>query len=239
MSYGYFDGRIALVTGASRGIGAAIAKALAGQGAHVILTGRTQGGLEEVEDHIHAAGGTATIAPMDLLDGEQIDRLGQVIADRWGRLDLLILNAALLGPLTPLPHLAPADFDRVISTNLTANYRLIRICDPLLRASQSGTLAALTSSAAVAPRAYWGAYAASKAALEAMVASYADEVADISTIRCVIIDPKGTRTKMRASAFPGEDPASLPEPAAKAAQIMELLRQPHHGTTRTVLHPSA
>ncbi len=230
-----FDNRIALVTGASRGIGAAIATALAEQGAHVILTGRTQGGLEEVEEQIHRAGGTATIAPLDLLDGEQIDRLGQVIAERWGKLDLLILNAGLLGPLTPLPHLGPADFDRVMATNLTANFRLIRICDPLLRLSDRGRLVALTSSVAVAPRAYWAAYAASKAALEAMIGCYADEVADITPIRCLIVDPKGTRTRMRASAFPGEDPASLPEPASKAVQIINQLGQELPALSRVVL----
>lgn len=217
-----FENQVVLITGASRGIGAATAEAFAAEGAHVILTGRTQGGLEEVEERIHTAGGVATIAPVDITNGEQIDHLGQVIVQRWGKLDVLVLNAAILGALTPLPHMEPADFDRIMATNVTASYRLLRICDPLLRASTAGRVIALTSSVARSPRAYWGAYGASKAALEALVCSYADEVANISTIRCVVVDPGRTRTRMRASAFPGEDAATLPVPGAKAAQIAEL-----------------
>jgi NAD(P)-dependent dehydrogenase (short-subunit alcohol dehydrogenase family) len=233
-----FDNRIALVTGASRGIGAALAEALAANDAHVVLTARTQGGLEAVEDRIHQAGGTATIAPLDLLQPDQIDRLGQVIAERWGRLDMLVMNAALLGPLTPLPHLAPADFDRVMATNLTANYRLLRIMDPLLRASPAAHVVALTSSVAAAPRAYWGAYAASKAALETLVGCYADEVENLAPVSCLIVDPRGTRTKMRATAFPGEDPLTLPEPQKKAAQIIEHLKQSAKKLDRIILAKS-
>jgi NAD(P)-dependent dehydrogenase (short-subunit alcohol dehydrogenase family) len=233
-----FDNKIALVTGASRGIGAALAEALAAHGAHVVLTARTQGGLEAVEERIHQAGGTATIAPLDLLQPEQIDRLGQVVAERWGRLDMLVMNAALLGPLTPVPHLAPADFDRVMATNLTANYRLLRIMDPLLRASPAAHVVALTSSVAAQPRAYWGAYAASKAALETLVACYADEVENLAAITCLIVDPRGTRTKMRATAFPGEDPLSLPQPEKKAAQIIEHLQQSSKSLDRIILAQS-
>jgi NAD(P)-dependent dehydrogenase (short-subunit alcohol dehydrogenase family) len=217
-----FEQRIVLVTGASRGIGAATAEAFAAEGAHVILAGRTQGGLEETEERIHAAGGAATIAPLDVTHGDLVDHLGQIIAERWGRLDILVLNAAMLGALTPLPHMDPVDFDRIVATNLTANFRLLRIMDPLLRASDSGRVIALTSSVAVTPRAYWGPYAASKAALDVLVASYADEVADVSPVRCLIVDPGRTRTRMRASAFPGEVVDSLPPPSLKALQIVDL-----------------
>jgi NAD(P)-dependent dehydrogenase (short-subunit alcohol dehydrogenase family) len=230
-----FAGQIALVTGASRGIGAAIAEALAAEGAHVILAARTQGGLEEVEGRIFSAGGAATIAPLDLTDGDQIDRLCQVIAERWSKLDVLVLNAALLGALTPLPHMEPADFERIFTTNVTANFRLLRICDPLLRASSAGRVVALTSSVAVTPRAFWGPYAASKAALETLVASYAEEVANISPVRCLSVDPGRTRSKMRASAYPGEDVETLPLPAQKSSQIIDLIDKTNILYTRHTL----
>lgn len=215
--------RLALVTGASRGIGAATAAALAAAGAHVVLTARTEGGLEEVEALIHNAGGTATIAPMDLADGEAIDRLAQAVGGRWGKLDILVLNAAMLGDLMPVAHIPPAQFDKIMTLNVGAPYRLIRAFDPLLRASARGRLLALTSSVATRPRAYWGAYAASKAALENLVGTYGEEVRNISAVRTALIDPGSTRTRMRAQAFPGEDPATLKAPDVVANQIVEML----------------
>ncbi len=217
--------KIILVTGASRGIGAATAIALAdaGAGAHVILTARTQGALEEVEQRIHDAGGSATIAPLDLAQGDQIDALAQAVAQRWGRLDGLILNAAQLGDITPVPHMDPAQFDRVMAVNVTASYRLIRAFDPLLRTSPAGRIIGVTTSVARAPRAFWGAYAASKAAMEQLLLTYGDEVAAISAIRVALYNPGRTRTRIRGQAFPGEDPASLPTPESKAAEIIALL----------------
>jgi len=202
-------GRLAVVTGASRGIGAATAVALAARGAHVILTARTAGGLEEVEEKIHRSGGSATIAPLDLLDEDSIARLAQAVASRWQRLDILVLNAAMLGTLTPVPHIDGKEFDRLIALNVIANQRLIAAFDPLLRQGVSPRLIALTSSVAAKPRAYWGAYGASKAALETLVLSYADELRNISELRAAIVDPGATATQMRARAFPGEDPATL------------------------------
>jgi len=215
--------RLALVTGASRGIGAAAAEALAAAGAHVVLTARTEGGLEEVEARIHARGGTATIAPLDLTDGDHVDRLAQAVAARWAKLDVLLLNAAMLGDLMPLPHVPPAQFDRIMALNVTAQYRLIRAFDPLLRASDAGRVVAVTSSVAREPRAYWGPYAASKAALEALVDSYGQEVRNLGAIRTAVLDPGGTRTKMRAQAFPGEDPATLKSPEVVAEAIVAML----------------
>jgi NAD(P)-dependent dehydrogenase (short-subunit alcohol dehydrogenase family) len=208
---------LALITGASRGIGAATAQMLAAAGWHVILTARTEKALTEIDDRIHESGGTATIAPFDLADYDAIDRLGQAIGARWGRLDALIMNAALLGTLAPVPHLALKEWDQLIAINLTANMRLIRAADPWLRQSPKASVVAVTSSVATTPRAYWGGYAASKAALENLVHTYGAEVRNISQIRTHIIDPGATRTKMRASAYPGEDPARLkpPEDAAK------------------------
>ena len=217
------DGKLALVTGASRGIGAATAEALARAGAHVVLTARTEGGLTEVEDRIHAAGGTATIAPLDLLDGEAIGRLAGAIGGRWAKLDILVLNAGTLGDLTPVAHAPAKDFDRVIAVNLGANQRMIAAFDPLLRAAGTGRLIAVTSGVAVKPRAYWGAYAASKAALESLVGTYADETRNIGDLRVAILDPGATRTTMRAKAFPGEEPDSLKPPEAVADRILALL----------------
>ncbi len=215
--------KLALVTGASRGIGAATAEMLAAQGWHVILTARSEDGLTAVDDHIHAAGGTATIAPFDLADGEAIDRLGAAVGARWGRLDALVLNAAMLGTLAPVPHLDLKEWDRLIALNLTANLRLIRAFDPWLRQSAAGHVVAVTSSVATKPRAYWGGYAASKAALENLVHTYGAEVANISAIRTHIVDPGATRTKMRASAFPGEDPQRVKPPEDAAALILAAL----------------
>jgi NAD(P)-dependent dehydrogenase (short-subunit alcohol dehydrogenase family) len=215
--------RLALVTGASRGIGAATAEALAKAGAHVILTARTEGGLTEVEDRIHAAGGTATIAPLDLMDGEAIGRLADAVGGRWGRLDMLVLNAGTLGDLMPVNHQKAKDFARIIGVNLIANQQMIAAFDPLLRLSGAGSVLALTSGVALRPRAYWGAYAASKSALEVLIQTYAAEVANIGTVKAAIVDPGPTRTAMRAKAFPGEDPDTLKGPEVVAAAILEAL----------------
>jgi NAD(P)-dependent dehydrogenase (short-subunit alcohol dehydrogenase family) len=216
-------GKIILITGASRGIGAATALAAAQAGAHVVLTARTTGGLEEVEEQIHQLGGTATIAPLDLAEPDQIDTLAQAIGGRWGRLDGLILNAAQLGEITPVAHTDVAQFDRVLAVNLTANFRLLRAFDPLLRDSAAGRVIGLTSSVARQPRAYWGAYAASKAGFEALLLTYGDEVAAISAIKVALYNPGRTATQMRAKAYPGEDSASLPAAQSKAMEIVTLL----------------
>ena len=218
------NGKLALVTGASRGIGAATAEALAAAGAHVVLTARTEAGLVEVEDRIHAQGGKATIAPLDLRDFDAIDRLAVALTARWGKLDVLILNAATLGSLTPVPHIDLKEWDQVVALNLTANMRLIRAFDPLLRASDAGRLLTLTSSVASVPRAYWGPYAATKAALDMLVLTYGAEVAETSAVRVAIVDPKATATQMRARAFPGEDAATLKDPEVVADRLIEVLR---------------
>ncbi len=218
-----FEGKIALVTGASRGIGAATAQALAAQGAHVILTARTAKDLEVVDDAIFAAGGSATIAPLDLTDGDSISRLAAAVTERWGKLDIRVLNAAMLGPLAPVPAIDGAEFARLFTLNVTAQQVLIASFDGLLRKSDAGRLIALTSSVGAAPRAFWGAYGASKAALEALVSSYGEEVKNLSAVRTAIVDPGRTRTKMRASAYPGEDPATVKEPSVVADAICALL----------------
>ena len=216
------SGRIVLVTGASRGIGYATAKHLAAAGAHVIATARTQGGLEDLDDEIKSAGGLCTLVPMDLKDGDSIDRLGKALHERFDKLDGLLLNAGQLGDITPLPHTKPKDWDSIISTNLTANYRLIRALDPLLRASDAGRVAVLTSSVAQSHRAYWGAYAISKAGLEAMANIYAQET-EVTAVRVNIYDPGATRTAMRAKAVPGEDASTLPNPADHWPKLSKLL----------------
>ncbi len=214
---------LALVTGASRGIGAATAVALAAAGHHVIITARKDKDLEVTDDLINQVGGTATIAPFDLTDTPAIERLGTALASRWGRLDVLILNAGQLGSLTPVPHLDKKDWDRVLAVNLTANWHLIRVLDPLLRRAPAADVVALTSSVGSAPRAYWGAYAASKAGLENLIATYGQEVSPVTAIRTHVIDPGATRTAMRARAFPGEDPATVKPPEDVAATIMASL----------------
>jgi NAD(P)-dependent dehydrogenase (short-subunit alcohol dehydrogenase family) len=221
----FLTGQIALVTGASRGIGAATAAALAAAGAHVILTARTAADLEAAEDRIHQAGGTATIAPLDLIETDSIARLATAVADRWGRLDILMLNAATLGSLTPVAQIDGKEFSRVLSLNLLASQALIAGFDPLLRKSDSGRLLAVTSSVGRHPRAYWGAYGASKAALETLVLSYAGEVRNLSPVKVAIIDPGATATTMRARAFPGEDPATLKPPSAVAEAVLALLER--------------
>ena len=219
-----FEGKIALVTGASRGIGAATAKALAAQGAHVILTARTAKDLEAVEDGIFDAGGSATIAPLDLTDGDSIARLAAAVTERWGKLDILILNAAMLGTLSPVSAIDGAEFARLFTLNVTAQQVMIASFDALLRKSEAGRLVALTSSVGSSPRAFWGAYGASKAALENLVDSYADEVKNLSQVRTAIVDPGRTRTQMRAKAYPGEDPSSVKEPAMVAEAILAMLQ---------------
>lgn len=216
------DGQIALVTGASRGIGAATAAALAAAGAQVIVTARTAAGLEELEDRIFEAGGSATIAPLDLVDGDAIARLASAVAERWQRLDIMVMNAATLGTLTPVAAIDGKEFNRVLTLNLIAQQALIANFDPLLRRSAAGKVIALTSSVGRTPRAYWGAYGASKAALEVLVTSYGAEMANISTVRTAIVDPGATRTQMRARAFPGEDAASVKDPAIVGQAIADM-----------------
>jgi NAD(P)-dependent dehydrogenase (short-subunit alcohol dehydrogenase family) len=218
-----FDGKLALVTGASRGIGAAIAEALAVAGAHVILTARTAPALEEVEDRIHAAGGGATIAPMDLTQPEHIAKLAEAVAERWGSLDLLVLNAAMLGSLTPVEHLDPKELVRVFALNVHANQALIAAFDPLLRRADKAEVVGITSSVGSEPRAFWGGYGASKAAFETLLGAYADETAHAGRLRVQIIDPGATRTRMRQLAFPGEEPESLKGPEIVASAIIDQL----------------
>ncbi|OYY66264.1 MAG: oxidoreductase [Sphingomonas sp. 28-62-11] len=215
----------ALVTGASRGIGAATAKALAAAGAHVVLTARTTGGLEEVEESIYKAGGTATIAPVNLTENDSIARLATALSGRWGALDILVLNAATLGTLAAVPVIDPKDFAKVMTLNVSAQVALLTAFDPMLRKSAHGRVIGLTSSVARQHRAYWGEYAASKAAFEAILCSYGLEVANISKIRTALIDPGATRTAMRARAYPGEDPMSVKDPSVVGDYIVRLLTE--------------
>ena len=218
------DGKLALVTGASRGIGAASAEAFARAGAHVILTARSADDLEAVEERIHAAGGSATIAPLDLTAADGIARLAAAVRERWDALDILMLNAAMLGSLTPVQQIDGKELNRVFTLNLLAQQAMIAAFDPMLRKSAAGRLIAVTSSVGRTPRAYWGAYGASKAALETLVLSYAQEVGDVTSIKVAVLDPGATATRMRALAFPGEDPATLKQPEAVAEALIALLR---------------
>jgi NAD(P)-dependent dehydrogenase (short-subunit alcohol dehydrogenase family) len=218
-----FEDKIALVTGASRGIGAATAEALAAGGAHVILVARTSSALEEIEDRIHEAGGTATIAPLDLTDGESIGKLAVAVAGRWDKLDILVLNAAMLGSLTPVQDIDPKEYSRLLSINLLANQALIAAFDPLLKRADPANVVALTSSVGAEPRAFWGAYGSSKAALEALLGAYADETEYTGRLRVHIVDPGATRTRMRALAFPGEEPETVKAPDVVARAIVERL----------------
>src|SRR6476661_1898435 len=203
------SGKLAVVTGASRGIGAATAETLAAAGAHVILVARTAKALEEIEQRIHEAGGTATIAPLDLTDGESIGKLAVAIAERWEKLDILVINAAMLGSLTPVQDIDPKEYSRLLSLNLLAPQALIAAFDGLLRKADRADVVALTSSVGAQPRAFWGAYGSSKAALESLLGAYADETAYLDRIKVHVIDPGATRTRMRALAFPGEEPESV------------------------------
>src|SRR5918999_2218567 len=215
------EGRLALVTGASRGIGRAAALAMAQEGAHLVLLARTTGALEEVDDEIRAIGGTATLVELDLRKGEKIDALGPTLFQRWGKLDILVGNAGILGPLTPLAHVTTEAWTEALDINLSANWRLIRTCDPVLRRSDAGRATFVTSGAASGRYAYWGPYAVSKAGLEALVRTYAHEIA-ITPVRANLINPGATRTAMRAKAFPGEDPNTLPAAEEIAPLFVEL-----------------
>jgi NAD(P)-dependent dehydrogenase (short-subunit alcohol dehydrogenase family) len=214
-------GRIALITGASRGIGRAVALAFAREGAHLVLVARTQGALEELDDEIQASGGSATLLQLDLRKGDKLDALGPTLFQRWGKLDILVGNAGILGPLSPLGHITAEAWADVLNINLTANWRLIRTCDPLLRRSDAGRAIFVSSGVASGAHAYWGPYAVSKAGLEALARTYADEAAR-TQIRVNIINPGPVRTAMRAKAFPGEDPARLPAPEDVAPLFVEL-----------------
>ena len=216
------SGRVAVVTGASRGLGRAAALALAEAGAHVVALARTVGGLEELDDAIRGKGGAATLVPLDLTDFPALDRLGAAIYERWGKLDMLLGNAAQLGVITPVGHLEPRVWDEVIAVNVTANWRLIRSLDPLLRQSDAGRALFVTCGAVRELRPYWGAYAASKAALEALVRTWARELA-ISKARVNLIDPGPLRTRIRAQARPGEDPTTVKAPEAVAPEIVRML----------------
>ncbi len=215
------DQKIALITGASRGIGAAVALELARAGMHVVLTARTEGGLAEVDDAIQAEGGSATLLPLDLLDGAGLDMIGPSIFDRFGRLDVLVHSAGALGRLTPVAHILPADWNSVVGVNLSAAWRLIRSCDPVLRAASAGRAVFLTDLRAAEPRAYWGAYGATKAALDHLVLTWAREVAT-TPLRVNLVDPGPVAGRLRTEAFPGEDPSTLPKPADVAPAIAAL-----------------
>ena len=222
---GPFEGKLALVTGASRGIGAAIAEALAAGGAHVVLTARTAEDLEQVEERIHAAGGSATIAPLDLAEPDGIGKLAVAISGRWEALDMLVLNAAFLGTLGPVAQIDGKEFSKVLTLNLLAQQAMIAAFDPMLRRSEAGRVVAITSSVGAAPRAYWGAYGASKAALDNLVLAYGQEVGNVTGIRAALVDPGATATQMRQRAFPGEDQATLKSPDVVAAAVAELLER--------------
>lgn len=219
------SGKTALVTGASRGIGAATAEALAAAGAHIILTARTTKALEDVEERIFQAGGTATIAPMDLIDGDSIGRLADALSERFKTLDILVLNAAMLGTLTPVQTIDPKEFAQLIMLNLTAQQALIAAFNPMLRAAEAGQVIGLTSSVGRTPRAYWGAYGASKAAFEALLGAYSEEYRNIGRVKVAIVDPGATATKMRAQAFPGEDASTLKSASVVGARIAALVSE--------------
>jgi NAD(P)-dependent dehydrogenase (short-subunit alcohol dehydrogenase family) len=214
--------RIALVTGASRGIGRAAALALAAAGAHIVAVARTPGGLEALDDEIrNLTGQPATLVPMDIAEGDGLDQLGLAIHERFGRLDILVHAAAILGPMTPVGHIEPQHWDRIVAVNLTATYRLIRSMEPLLRVAEQPRAIFLTSGRAIRPKAFWGPYGVTKAGLEHLVRTWADEL-EQTNIRAVLLDPSVMRTRMRAEAMPGEDPTTLPDPSEIGPLILEL-----------------
>jgi short-subunit dehydrogenase len=219
------SGKTALVTGASRGIGAATAKSLAAAGAHVILVARKVKALEAVEDEIHAAGGSSTIAPVDLMEPDAVTRLAAAIAGRWTTLDIMVLAAAYLPELTPASQIEPKQFNQALLINVVATQALLSNFDQLLRRAEAGRIIGLTSSVAAAPRPYWGAYGATKAAFENLLETYAAEVERLSPLRVAIVDPGATRTEMRARAYPGEDPQSVKAPEVVAERLVALLAQ--------------
>ncbi|UMY19675.1 SDR family NAD(P)-dependent oxidoreductase [Methylobacterium organophilum] len=231
------EGRVAVVTGASRGIGRAAALALAGAGAHVVAVARTQGALEELDDAIQAAGSSATLVPLDLTDFDGLDRLGAAINERWGRLDAVIGNAGILGNLMPVGHVTPKVWDQVMAINVTANYRLIRSLDPLLQRSEAGRAVFVTSGASVKCRAYWGPYSVSKAALDALVRTYAAET-ERTQVRAMLVNPGPLRTAMRAAAMPGEDPQTLRTPDDLAPHLVRLASPAWNETGRLYDFPS-
>jgi NAD(P)-dependent dehydrogenase (short-subunit alcohol dehydrogenase family) len=218
---GSSEARVVVITGASRGIGYAAAKAFGASGAHVIAVARTTGALEELDDEIQKAGGSATLVPLDLKDHDAIDRMGLALYERFGRVDVLIGNAGILGTITPVGHIKPKDFENVLATNVTANFRLIRSMDPLLRQSKAGRAVFLTSSASHLAKPFWGGFAMSKAALDAMVRTYAAELINTS-VRVNLLDPGPVRTALRAKAVPGEDPNTLPKPDSVVDALMTL-----------------
>ena len=232
MTHDHIDlsGRLILITGATRGLGRAVAIAAAAAGAEIIITGRTIGALEEVDDEIKASGSSATIVELDMKDTAAMPRLAAAIAERWGRLDGFVANAAMLAALTPIGHLTPEAWDESVAVNLTGQWHMIRAFDPLLRAAPAGRAVLVTSGAAVGSRPFWGPYAATKAGLEALGRSWAGE-SEQTNLRINMINPGGTATKMRASAFPGEDPATLPQPEDIAPAFLMLLDDdcPYHG----------
>ncbi|MGO9543873.1 MAG: SDR family NAD(P)-dependent oxidoreductase [Rhodomicrobium sp.] len=219
-----FDGKVALVTGASRGIGRALAKALALQGAHVVAVARTKGGLEELDDELKAAAVPVSLLRLDLRDGAQIDQLGPTLYERWQRLDIFVGNAGILGPMTPLGHVSEKDWSETMAINVTANWRLLRTLDPILRLSHAGRVLFLTSGAAQNCRAYWGPYSVSKAALEALAKTYAHEV-ETTPVRVNLLNPGPMRTRMRRQAFPGEDEKTLPLPETIVPLALSLLTE--------------
>ena len=234
-----FDGQVALVTGASRGIGAATAEALAAAGAHIVLTGRDTKALEAVEERIFADGGHATIAPVELAEPDGIARLASAIAGRWNQLDILVHCAAVLPQLSSVGDIDSASFGKALTVNVLATQALIANFDPLLRKSPDARFILLTTSVSAQPRAFWGAYAASKAAAEVLVDCYAQEVRNIAKLRVAIVDPGATRTAMRARAYPGEDPASVKPPEVVAARIVALLGEQFASPHRERVNPSS
>lgn len=222
MTDGPLAGRYALVTGATRGIGRATALALAEAGAHIIAIGRTSGALEELDDEIQKTGSAATLVPLDLKDGPGIDRLGGALYERFGRLDVFVGNAGVLGPMTPLAQIDPKEWEDTLNVNLTANWRFIRSLDPLLRLSTAGRAVLISSSAAHKARAYWGPYAVTKVAVEMLARTWAAETENLSNLKVNLFNPGPTRTRMRAKAYPGEDPEVLPPPEETAKAILAL-----------------